>query len=153
TSLLSGREWRGEFINRKKDGSHYCEMASISPVANALGEITHFVAILEDITDRKHAEEKLRELSVSDELTGLANRRGFMLLAEQQIKLAQRTGKGLVLVFADLDRLKWINDTLGHAEGDRAIQDTALILRNSFRTSDIVARLGGDEFVALSPNA
>lgn len=153
SSLLAGREWRGEFINRKKDGSRYHEMASISPVANALGEITHFVAILEDITARKHAEEKLRELSLSDELTGLANRRGFMLLAEQQIKLALRNGSGLVLVFADLDRLKWINDTLGHAEGDRAIQDTALVMRKSFRASDIIARLGGDEFVALSPNA
>jgi len=153
TSLLAGREWRGEFCNRKKDGEQYWEMAFISPVANALGEITHFVAIKEDITERKLAEERLRELSVSDELTGLANRRGFTLLAEQQIKVAQRTGKGLVLVFADLDRLKWINDTLGHAEGDRAIRDAAVILRNSFRASDIVARLGGDEYVVLSPEA
>ncbi len=153
STLLAGREWRGEFCNRKKDGRQYWETASISPVANALGEITHFVAIKEDITDRKLAEERLREQSVSDELTGLANRRGFMLLAQQQIKAAQRTGKALALVFADLDRLKWINDTLGHSEGDRAIQDTARILRNSFRASDIVARLGGDEFVVLSPEA
>lgn len=153
SALLAGREWHGEFCNRKKDGTHYWEMASISPVANDLGDITHFVAIMEDITDRKLAEERLREQSVSDELTGLANRRGFLLLAEQQIKVAQRSGKGVVLVFADLDRLKWINDTLGHAEGDRALQDTAVILRNSFRASDIVARLGGDEFVILSPEA
>jgi diguanylate cyclase (GGDEF)-like protein/PAS domain S-box-containing protein len=153
SSLLAGREWRGEFCNRKKDGGQYWEMASISPVANALGEITHFVAIKEDITERKIAEERLRELSVSDELTGLANRRGFLLLAQQQLKVAERTGKALVLLFADLDRLKWINDTLGHGEGDRAIQDAARILRDSFRASDIVARLGGDEFVALSPDA
>ncbi|HEX9078703.1 MAG TPA: diguanylate cyclase [Desulfuromonadaceae bacterium] len=152
-TLRAGHEWRGEFCNRKKDGSQYWELASISPVTNALGEITHFVAIKEDITDRKRAEEQLRELSVSDELTGLANRRGFMLLAQQQIKTAQRTGRPLALVFADLDRLKWINDTLGHAEGDRALRDTARILRDSFRASDIVARLGGDEFVVLSPEA
>ena len=153
SSLLAGREWRGEFCNRKKDGGHYWEMASISPVANVLGEITHFVAIKEDITERKLAEEKLRELSMSDELTGLVNRRGFILLAQQQIKAAERSGKAVILLFADLDRLKWINDNLGHAEGDRAIQDAAAVLRSTFRSSDIVARLGGDEFVALSPDA
>ncbi|MBI2354132.1 MAG: diguanylate cyclase [Deltaproteobacteria bacterium] len=153
SSLLSGREWRGEFCNRKKSGEYYWELASISPVANALGEITHFVAVKEDITARKVAEERLRELSVSDELTGLANRRGFMLLARQQIKAAGRSGRALVLLFADLDRLKWINDNLGHGEGDRAIRDTAAILRDTFRASDILARLGGDEFVVLSPEA
>jgi diguanylate cyclase (GGDEF)-like protein/PAS domain S-box-containing protein len=152
SSLVVGREWKGEFCNRKKDGTLYWEMASISPIADVLGEITHFVAIKEDITDRKHAEEKLRELSISDELTGLANRRGFMLLAQQQLKAADRSGKTVILLFADLDRLKWINDNLGHAEGDMAIQDAAAVLRNSFRGSDIVARLGGDEFVALSPD-
>ncbi|MEI6305997.1 MAG: diguanylate cyclase [Deltaproteobacteria bacterium] len=153
SSLLAGKEWQGEFCNRKKGGDHYWELASISPIANALGEITHFVAIKEDITERKLAEEKLRELSISDELTGLANRRGFMLLAQQQIKAAERNGKEVILLFADLDRLKWINDNLGHAEGDQAIIDASKVLRNSFRSSDIVARLGGDEFVALSPDA
>jgi len=153
SALLAGNEWKGEFCNRKKNGDTYWEMASISPIADVLGEITHFVAIKEDITERKIAEQKLRELSISDELTGLANRRGFMLLAQQQLKAAERNGKAVILLFADLDRLKWINDNLGHAEGDLAIQDAAAVLRNSFRSSDIVARLGGDEFVALSPDA
>jgi diguanylate cyclase (GGDEF)-like protein/PAS domain S-box-containing protein len=152
-TILSGREWSGEICNRKKDGTLYWEMAYISPVMNPNGETTHFVAVKEDITERKRTESILHDLSLVDELSGLSNRRGFMLLAKQQIKVANRTNKGLILVYADLDRLKWINDNLGHKEGDRAIVDTAAILRKSFRTSDIVARLGGDEFVALSLEA
>jgi diguanylate cyclase (GGDEF)-like protein len=95
-------------------------------------------------------EEELRELSLADDLTGLTNRRGFILLARQQMKVADRSRKKICLLYADLDGLKSINDTLGHVEGDRAIVDMATILKKSFRASDIVARLGGDEFVALS---
>jgi len=152
-SVLSGKEWRGEFCNRKKNGELYWEMAYIAPVVNASGEATHYVAVKEDITARKKAEEQLRELSLSDELTGLTNRRGFMLLAKQQIKMSDRSRRGLVLIFADLDGMKRINDTFGHHEGDLALKDTAAILRRSLRASDVIARLGGDEFVALSVDA
>ena len=98
-----------------------------------------------DNTERKWAEEKLREMSLMDDLTGLYNRRGFLTLATQQLKIAHRLKQGLALFYLDLDRMKWINDTLGHREGDRALIDTASILRNTFRASDIVARIGGDE--------
>ena len=128
-------------------------MAYISPVINSEGETTHFVAVKEDITARKQAENQLRELSLSDELTGLVNRRGFILLAKQQIKVSDRNKRALALIFADMDGLKRINDTYGHAEGDRSIRDTAAVIKSSFRVSDIVARLGGDEFVALSVEA
>jgi diguanylate cyclase (GGDEF)-like protein len=101
----------------------------------------------------RKAEEELRALSLVDELTGLYNRRGFLTLAEQQVKIANRAQRGLLLLFADLDRLKWINDTLGHAEGDRAIQEAAAIMKHCFRESDIVARLGGDEFAVLAVEA
>ena len=93
--------------------------------------------------------EKLRSLSLQDELTGLLNRRGFVALAEQQFKLAKRLNKKVVLHSGDMDNLKWINDTLGHKEGDAAIIEVARILRETFRQSDIIARIGGDEFVML----
>jgi diguanylate cyclase (GGDEF)-like protein/PAS domain S-box-containing protein len=108
------------------------------------------LGIMSDITDRKQMEEQLRALSLTDELTGLYNRRGFMTLAEQQLKIANRLKQGLCLFYMDLDRMKWINDTLGHKEGDRALIDTANVLRTTFRAADIIGRIGGDEFVALA---
>jgi diguanylate cyclase (GGDEF)-like protein/PAS domain S-box-containing protein len=91
----------------------------------------------------------LHSLSLTDELTGLRNRRGFMTLTEQELKVAQRTRRRMFLFFIDLDGLKQINDTLGHAVGDAALLGTAHLLQETFRTSDILARLGGDEFGAL----
>jgi len=101
------------------------------------------------LLDRERVLEELRTLSLSDELTGIYNRRGFYILAEQQIKIAKRTGRAMLLASADLDGLKSINDGFGHHEGDRALVDAAQILRESFRESDIIARIGGDEFVVL----
>lgn len=98
----------------------------------------------------KESEEKYRALALIDELTGLHNRRGFFFLAEQQLKISNRTKKGMLLLFADLDDVKSINDTLGHHEGDRALIATANILKNTFRRSDIIARIGGDEFAILA---
>lgn len=93
----------------------------------------------------------LRKESTIDELTGLANRRGFLMLAEQHAMLAKRTGEHFVVAFIDMDGLKPINDTLGHQAGDAAIAETAEVLRVCFRGSDILGRLGGDEFAALLP--
>lgn len=109
---------------------------------------THYVGVKADITQRKQTEAKLRELSLTDELTGLTNRRGFTILAEQQIKLSQRLQQGFAIFFADMDGMKGINDQLGHAVGDQALQEMAKILKESFRASDIVARLGGDNLPA-----
>jgi diguanylate cyclase (GGDEF)-like protein len=105
----------------------------------------------QEIQDRMKAEAEVRQLSLTDELTGLYNRRGFFLLAEQQLKIACRTQTSYCLLFADLDGLKKINDTLGHEMGDRMIIDAGKILKQTFRDSDIVARLGGDEFVLFLP--
>jgi diguanylate cyclase (GGDEF)-like protein/PAS domain S-box-containing protein len=102
-----------------------------------------------DITERRRHVETLQTISLNDELTGLYNRRGFLTLAEQQCRISERTLRHFILVFLDLDGLKQINDTLGHAAGDRAIIEVAVALRSTFRESDIVARLGGDEFAAL----
>lgn len=95
----------------------------------------------------------LRSLSLIDDLTGLYNRRGFADLGEQHLKLARRGGRAVILVYLDVDRLKTINDTLGHHMGDRALMRVADLLRDSFRRSDIVARIGGDEFAVLALEA
>ena len=102
----------------------------------------------------KHAklQDHLRELSITDELTGLSNRRGFFAFAQQQMKQARRNGERMVLFFADLDDLKTINDTFGHVAGDRALSDAARIFVETFRDSDIIARMGGDEFAVILGN-
>ena len=101
------------------------------------------------MVQRALREEMLRDLSLQDDLTGLYNRRGLLTLAEQRVREAERQRRGFDVVFADLDGLKRINDTLGHPEGDRAIRDAARLIRASFRDSDVVARMGGDEFAVL----
>jgi len=93
---------------------------------------------------------QLRATSHVDELTGLYNRRGFLLLANQQVKIADRSKKGMLLLFADLDGMKRINDTLGHHEGDLALVDTAATLKATFREADIIGRIGGDEFAIFA---
>src|ERR1700738_4044498 len=92
---------------------------------------------------------QVRQLAVNDELTGLLNRRGFLLLAEHQRSLADRKGTSLGLVFVDIDHFKSINDTFGHEEGDPALKELARLLQRTFRRSDIVARIGGDEFIVM----
>jgi two-component system cell cycle response regulator len=102
---------------------------------------------------RQRAQTSLHFLSLIDELTGLHNRRGFVTLGEQHLKLTRRRGLRTSLVFVDLDDLKYINDSFGHREGDYALQGVARALRECFRDSDIIARLGGDEFCALLSDA
>jgi two-component system cell cycle response regulator len=98
---------------------------------------------------RQQAQLRLRSLSLMDELTGLHNRRGFIGLADQRLKLNSREGLRSTLIFIDVDNLKFINDNFGHAEGDFALQQVAALLRECFRESDIIGRLGGDEFSVL----
>jgi two-component system, cell cycle response regulator len=106
-------------------------------------------ALSAEIAERERLQAELRELSLRDELTGLHNRRGFMTLAEQHRRLALRTRQEFVLLYLDMDGLKYINDTFGHAQGDQALQAVALSLEKTFRESDILARHGGDEFIIL----
>lgn len=95
----------------------------------------------------------LRAMSLVDDLTGLYNRRGFLFLAQQQLKIADRMKRGMLLLFADLDDMKRINDALGHREGDLALIETANILNETFREADIIARIGGDEFAIMTVEA
>jgi len=103
--------------------------------------------------ERQRVQMEVFNLSFNDDLTGLYNRRGFLMLAQQQIKLARRIGKPFLIVFVDLDGMKSINDTFGHQEGNHALVDTASLLRDSFRQCDILARIGGDEFVVFVTDA
>ena len=116
-------------------------------------QIAGAIANAQLFSDRKRMEEEIREMSLRDLLTELYNRRGFITLAEQQIRAANRARRSMLVTFIDFDGLKWINDTFGHEEGDRALIDAANVLRQTFRESDIIARLGGDEFAVLSIDA
>ena len=100
-------------------------------------------------TERNRLLEQVRQLAIQDELTGLVNRRGFMLMAEHACSLADRKGTSISLVFIDIDRFKRVNDEFGHESGDRALRELAALLVRTFRRSDVVARLGGDEFIVL----
>ena len=123
---------------------------NVSLVREDDGTPVHFIFQIQDITERKRFEAALQNLSLIDELTGLYNRRGFMAVTAQHLAAIRRNKKVPVILYADLDGLKKINDSLGHQAGDAAINQTAEILKDTFRTSDIVARLGGDEFVVLA---
>jgi two-component system cell cycle response regulator len=107
------------------------------------------VRAVEFSIERNEIREKLRQGSITDELTGLKNRGGFDTLAEHTLKIATRKRQRLVLLFVDLDSMKSINDSLGHAEGDAALIDVASLLKETYRDSDLVGRIGGDEFCVL----
>jgi diguanylate cyclase (GGDEF)-like protein/PAS domain S-box-containing protein len=102
-----------------------------------------------DISERKQTEELFKSLSLIDDLTGLYNRRGFLTLANKQLKLSNRLNRGVTVLFADVNKMKAINDTLGHPEGDLALINTARILKETFRESDILGRIHGDEFAVF----
>jgi diguanylate cyclase (GGDEF)-like protein len=129
------------------------------PVRDAQGRVTAGLAMVYDVTAHKRAEAQVRReaaenrnQALRDELTGLYNRRGFLELSSRQLSAARDAGRPALLFFVDLNGMKLINDQLGHEQGDRALVETAEVLRVCFRDSDVVARLGGDEFVALLPN-
>ncbi|HHT9135957.1 MAG TPA: EAL domain-containing protein [Candidatus Wunengus sp. YC60] len=150
-SIASGREWRGEFRNKKKNGEFYWEYASISPIKDSKGFITHFIAIKEDITERKRFEAHLEYLANNDPLTNLFNRRRFREEMADWIAQMERHESGGALLFIDLDNFKYINDTLGHQKGDEILINFAYLLRARVRETDIIARLGGDEFAIILP--
>ena len=124
-------------------------LLTLSPVMESGGEITAVTVVSKKITELKKMEEELRTLTLTDSLTGLYNRRGFLTFAEQHLKVANRMKSKIYMLYADLDNLKRINDSFGHQEGDEALKETARLLEETFRESDIISRIGGDEFVVM----
>ena len=131
-------------------GERLLVAGSLTPLRDAGGALTHVIVTASDVTARRALEDELRAMSLRDDMTGLYNRRGFSLLAEQRLKDGRRSGATLTIVYADVDHLKSINDAFGHNAGDIALVLCAQALEATFRESDIVARIGGDEFVVLA---
>jgi diguanylate cyclase (GGDEF)-like protein/PAS domain S-box-containing protein len=146
--VTAGENVAAESLRRHKDGHTFWVSIAATPF-RVSGEPARVYAMYHDISARKRAEEELKALLLVDELTGLPNRRAFITLSEQALKVATRMHRDVLMIFIDVDHLKHINDTWGHLAGDRALIDTARVLQESCREADIVARLGGDEFVAL----
>jgi diguanylate cyclase (GGDEF)-like protein/PAS domain S-box-containing protein len=144
---------------RRRDGEYRWFELRVTRVNGEDGRLRHYQSAGRDITVRRQLEQRLavqadelRNLSLRDGLTGLYNRRGFLELSAQVVRVAEREKHRLAVLFVDLDGLKTINDELGHGSGDRAIGEAADLLRSTCRATDVVARLGGDEFVVLASN-
>ena len=149
TTILKGDVWRGELRNRRKNGEIYWSVTSISPLRNEQGDVTHFIANVEDINDRKNAEATIEKLAYYDPLTGLPNRRLLQSRLLSSMKRCRRSGNNLALLYLDLDRFKNINDSLGHHAGDQLLQQIAERFSAVLREDDMVCRLGGDEFAII----
>ncbi len=151
-SLQQGKEWRGELPCRRKSGEKFWKYAAISPIRAADGNITHTLAIMEDITPRKVYEERLFNQANYDSLTRLPNKVLAFDRLTQALRWAHRNKRFVAVMFIDLDNFKNINDTLGHAAGDRLLINAAQRIRGAVREEDTVARLSGDEFLVILPD-
>jgi diguanylate cyclase (GGDEF)-like protein/PAS domain S-box-containing protein len=148
-TITQGNIWYGEFLNRKKNGEYFWETASIAPVKDINGQITHFVAVKEDITRHKETIEMLAYQTQYDLLTELPNRALALDHLQLALSQAQRDSEYVALLLVDLDSFKGVNETLGHDMGDRLLCQVAQRLKSLIQQGNTVARLGGDEFLVL----
>ena len=148
-TILSNQVWHGELTNRHKNGSLYDEEMTITPMADENGKIEHFVAVKQDISERKKMQEQISQYAFYDTLTKLPNRRLFSDRLLQIKAISNRSAKYASLLFLDLDNFKPLNDAYGHTVGDLLLIEVSRRLNSLIRDSDTVARFGGDEFVIL----
>jgi diguanylate cyclase (GGDEF)-like protein/PAS domain S-box-containing protein len=148
-ALLEVGSWRGEIWNRRKDGEIYPQWLAISTVRDAAGKPEYFIGIFSDITRQKRDAEHIRFLAYYDGLTGLPNRSLLADRVAQAIAAARRSGRGLAVLFMDLDGFKHVNDSLGHLVGDELLRRVGERLKQQIRDTDTLARFGGDEFVLM----
>ncbi|MBN8476033.1 EAL domain-containing protein [Sulfuritalea sp.] len=148
-NLLRTGFWRGELVNRRKDGSLYVQQTSISAVRDRRGRIRHFIGLSSDVSALRESQKRLEQMAYFDTLTGLPNRRMLSDRLYQAIAQARRSEKLLAVCYLDLDEFKAINDTWGHAAGDTLLVEASRRLQARVRAGDTVSRMGGDEFVLL----
>jgi diguanylate cyclase (GGDEF)-like protein/PAS domain S-box-containing protein len=171
-TILAGQVWHGVMVNRRKDGAVYFEEQTITPVLDGNGNVTHFIAIKLDISQRRQAEAELQKtkeelekanlelksafeheqhLAQTDALTGINNRRYLFKLATHEFDIARRYGQPLSVVMFDLDHFKEVNDTFGHILGDRMLEHVAKFANTQLRDVDLIGRYGGEEFLIILP--
>ncbi|WP_342620173.1 diguanylate cyclase [Rhodoferax sp. GW822-FHT02A01] len=151
-AINAGEIWHGDITNTRPDGSQYTVSQTVTPLQDSEGRVSHYVSILEDITQRRAEEERIKHSANFDLLTDLPNRSLFLDRLGQALALNRREGKPGALMFLDLDHFKEVNDELGHAAGDSLLIEVSNRLRGQVRETDTVARLGGDEFTVILPN-
>jgi diguanylate cyclase (GGDEF)-like protein/PAS domain S-box-containing protein len=142
--------WQGEVWNRRQSGEVFVEMLSVSSVRDPAGQVTHYVGVFSDISERKAHEAELNRIAYYDPLTGVPNRRLLVDRLSLAVDCARRDGHLLAVCYLDVDDFKPVNDRLGHAAGDRLLVELAQRLQGVLGADDTLARLGGDEFVVLS---
>jgi len=148
-TITAGKEWRGVLQNKKKNGEIYWAQESIAPVKNDEDEITHYVAIQEDVTSARALSEKLSYQAEHDPLTGLINRQAFEQRLDRVLETARENDSMHALCYLDLDQFKIVNDTCSHAAGDELLRQLSRELSQAIRHRDTLGRLGGDEFAVL----
>jgi diguanylate cyclase (GGDEF)-like protein/PAS domain S-box-containing protein len=148
-TITQGKVWHGEICNRNKNGQLYWVQTTIVPFLDQAGGIKEYVAMRTDITERKLAEEKLRDMALYDNLTKLPNRRLLRERLDQAMESGVRSLRYGALLFLDLDHFKPLNDKYGHNVGDLLLEEVARRIKGSVRAMDTAARFGGDEFVVL----
>ena len=149
STLRRDGRWRGELWNRRRNGDLYAQQLTIRAVPDPHGRSTRYLALASDVTEQRQRADRLQHLALHDALTGLPNRKLLNDRLAQAVRLGRRESLGFALIALDLDGFKGVNDTWGHAAGDRLLRSAGRRLTNAVRASDTVARLGGDEFSVL----
>ncbi|AFZ52318.1 EAL domain-containing protein [Cyanobacterium aponinum] len=150
-TISNGKEWQGEFHNKRKNGELYWERALISPIFNSVGAITHYIAVKEDITEEKQQQLLLKYQAKYDYLTKIPNRNYALEKVHKLLNQAEENKYNTGLMFIDLDHFKEVNDTLGHDFGDELLVEVTMRMKGELRSTDLLARLGGDEFFIVIP--